>query len=52
MQELQESLNQKRYKNITADDYRNIDNAVQAGAAVKEFTVNHQQNKEEEDDEK
>jgi len=26
-----------------ADDYHNIDNAVEAGAAVKEFTVNHQQ---------
>jgi hypothetical protein len=52
IQELQESLNQKTYENITADDYCNIDNAVEAGAAVKEFTENHQQNKEEEDDEK
>lgn len=34
-------VNQKRYENFTADDYRNIDNAVEAGAAVKEFTENH-----------
>jgi hypothetical protein len=52
IQELQESLNQETYKNIMADDYCNIDNAVEAGAAVKELFENHQQNKEEEDDEK
>lgn len=33
-----------------AGNYRNIDNAVEAGAAVKELIENHQQNKEEEDD--
>jgi hypothetical protein len=52
IQELQESLNQETYETITADDYRNIDNAVEAGVAVKELIENHQQNKEEEDDEK
>jgi hypothetical protein len=52
IQELQESLNQEAYETNTADDYCNTDNAVEAGAAVKELIENHQQNKEEEDDEK
>lgn len=46
------SLNQERYKNIKTEDYRNTNNVVEAGAAVKEFFENHWQNKEEEDDEK
>jgi hypothetical protein len=45
IQELQESLNQEAYENITAGDYCNTDNAVEAGAAVQELTENHQQNK-------
>ena len=52
IQELHESLNQETYENIMADDNCTIDNAVEAGAAVKELIENHQQNKEEEDDEK
>jgi acetylglutamate kinase len=45
IQELQESLKQETYENIKAADYRNIDNAAEAGVAVQEFLEYHRQNK-------
>jgi hypothetical protein len=55
IQDLQESLNQATYENVTAEDYLNIDAEIETEAAIEEtddIIENHRQGKEEKDDEK